>query len=126
MNITLFYVGEGERHGYTVYFYDIKNDGVTVGECELREGNTEQSGNVGYRIDEEYRKKGYATESLKQLKAEAKEKGIDGLVILCDAENIASRRVAEKAGAKFVSETETPENSALYAYGKRKIIKYIM
>ena len=126
MDIKLFYVGEGKRHGYTVYFYDIKNGGVTVGDCELREGDTEQSGNVGYRIDEEYRKNGYATAALGLLKNEATEKGIDGLVILCDAENIASRRVAERSGARLVSENEIPKDSELYAYGKRKTVKYVM
>ena len=126
MDIKLCYVGEGKRHGYTVYFYDIKNGDVTVGECELREGDTEQSGNVGYRIDEEYRKNGYATAALGLLKSEATERGIDELVVLCDPENTASRRVAEKSGARLVSENEIPKDSELYAYGKRKTVKYVM
>lgn len=126
MNIKLVYVGAGERNGYRVYFYDIQNDGVTVGECELRDGDTEEVGNVGYGIDEEYRGNGYATEALRLLKTEAKEKGIDELVILCDPRNTASRRVAEKSGARFISEEEIPEDSVLYAYGKRKTVKYIM
>ena len=122
----LFYRGNGTKHGNTVYYYDIVVDGITVGECELREGNENPCGNVGYRIDIEYRGRGYAAEALVLLKGEAKDRGVENLIICCDSDNAASQSTAKRAGAELIGEEILPEDSELYAYGKRKIVKYMM
>ncbi len=122
----LFYRGDGTKRGNTVYFYDIIVDGKTVGECELRDGETEQCGNVGYRIDIEHRGRGYAADALVLLKTEAEERGIEKLIICCDSDNVASQNTAKRAGAELIGEEDIPEDSELYAYGKRKIIKYLL
>lgn len=98
--------------------------GVTVGAIVLRLGDTEAlrryGGQVGYRVAPAHQRRGYATAALRLLMPVAVSHGLSALWITCRPGNIASRRVLEKAGARFVEVVETPVDSDLFARGDRR------
>ncbi|WP_049731768.1 GNAT family N-acetyltransferase [Rhizobium ecuadorense] len=59
------------------------------------------SGHVGYSVVPWKQRKGYATTALKLLLIIAAKEGLDRLVILCNEDNHASRRVIESNGGEF-------------------------
>ncbi len=64
------------------------------------------SGHMGYTISPKYQGKGYATKMVELALMEAKKLGIDKILITCDKNNFASRRVAEKNGGILESDVE--------------------
>ncbi|MFO0763738.1 MAG: GNAT family N-acetyltransferase [Candidatus Gracilibacteria bacterium] len=61
----------------------------------------ETGGHIGYGIRPSARRKGYATQMLGLALKEAKNLGIDRILITCDHDNIASVKVIEENGGKF-------------------------
>ena len=115
------------KKGLTVYYnFDIRlPDGTPIGDCNLRlGGDTFYTGNIGYRIKEEYRRRGYATAAALKLKAIAASLGMTELYICCAPSNLPSRRVAEKLGALYLGDESIPESHELYAYGRRMTSRY--
>lgn len=81
------------------YFMIRKADGMVVGEigCSLEDSCT--TGKVGYTVVEPCWGHGYATEALRALLAHVlAEPGISRVVAETMGDNVASRRVMEKAG----------------------------
>lgn len=103
---------------------------VVVGAIVLRLGDTESlrryGGQVGYRVAPEHQRRGYATEALRLLMPIAVTHGFAELWVTCRPGNIASRRVLEKAGARFVEVVETPAGSDLFARGDREMCRYLL
>jgi len=58
----------------------------------------EQGGHIGYFISPDYQGKGYGTQALTQGLKKAHLKGIDLVLVTCDADNLGSKRVIEKNG----------------------------
>lgn len=58
-------------------------------------------GHIGYSVRPSERRKGYATEMLRQNLENAKALGIDKLLITCDADNTASERTIQKNGGRL-------------------------
>lgn len=81
----------------TIYWLYV--DGVPVGYGKFRHYLTdallEHGGHIGYCIRPSERKKGYATQLLKEILVQAKEKGLDKVLLTCDETNIGSRKVIE-------------------------------
>ncbi|GAA4218071.1 hypothetical protein GCM10022253_18080 [Sphingomonas endophytica] len=102
---------------------------VTVGAIVLRLGDTESlrryGGQVGYCVAPAHQRRGYATEALRLLMPIAVTHGFAELWVTCRPGNIASRRVLEKAGARFVEVVETPAGSDLFARGDREMCRYL-
>ena len=128
--IRLFYVGDSEKRECLYHNFEIvSSGGVCVGRCFLKEGDENiimTTGNVGYSVDEEHRGHGYASAALRELADAARECGIARLVICCFAENVASARSCENAGARFDAEISLCESDPSYAYGKRRIKRYFL
>jgi len=124
--IALVHVCDKIKGDTVFHVFDIRLDnGVTVGECNLRVGgDNSYSGNVGYRINEEYRNLGYATAAVIELKKRAKSFGVTEFLICCAPDNIPSRRVAEKLGATYLGDVCIHESHELYAYGRRAVSRY--
>ena len=55
-------------------------------------------GHVGYVVAPSYRRKGYATEMLRQTLPIARSVGLGRILLTCDDDNVASRRVIELNG----------------------------
>ncbi len=54
-------------------------------------------GHIGYEINSKYRKKGYGTKILELGLVEAKKLGLKEVLLTCDEDNIASKKIIEKA-----------------------------
>ena len=67
----------------------------------LTESLLETGGHIGYDVRPSARRRGHATEMLRQALAVARDLGIDPALITCDAENVASRTVIERNGGVF-------------------------
>lgn len=82
-------------------------DGVLVGRTsirhELNDWLAKYGGHIGYAVVPEQRRKGYATEILRQALVVAHSIGIDDVLVTCDDTNVASARVIEKCGGEFDS-----------------------
>jgi predicted acetyltransferase len=60
-------------------------------------------GHIGYAVLPEFRRRGYATEILRQALIIARSEGLTSILITCDEDNVASRRVIELNGGVFES-----------------------
>ena len=70
-----------------------------MGWCGLDGRQTPAEPEIFILLDEEYRRKGYGTQCVKELlRMAAEEYGLSGVHGGCDKENIASRRAMEKGG----------------------------
>ncbi len=81
-------------------------DGAFCGAINLRyQPGTEAlpphvSGHIGYSVVPAKRRRGYATEALRQLLPIARQHGLHRVSLTCDPDNAPSRRVAEANGAQ--------------------------
>jgi len=80
-------------------------DGQIVGRVSIRHELNDflrrESGHIGYGVLPAYRRRGYATEILRQALIIARSIGIDRVLITCDDDNIGSIRVIESCGGKL-------------------------
>jgi predicted acetyltransferase len=58
-------------------------------------------GHVGYDVRPSARRRGHATAMLRRALPWCRDLGIDPVLVTCDVDNVASRRVIEKAGGQF-------------------------
>lgn len=77
-------------------------DGVYVGRVSIRhylnEYLSKEGGHIGYDVVPSDRKKGYGTELLKYGLVKSKEMKLEKVLVTCDENNIASRKIIEKCG----------------------------
>ncbi|UNK21327.1 GNAT family N-acetyltransferase [Paenibacillus sp. N3/727] len=80
-------------------------NGIPVGYGKLRHYLTdkllEHGGHIGYVIRPSERSKGYGRLLLKELLDKAKEKQISEVLLTCDEDNAASRRIIESNGGRL-------------------------
>lgn len=83
------------------YLWMVDGDAV-VGRISLRHSLTpwllEVGGHIGYAVRPSARRHGYASEGLRLMRGLAHDLGIDPVLVTCDDDNIASRRVIEANG----------------------------
>ncbi len=88
-----------------------------IGMLRLRIGYTDglyYGGQIGYEIDEAFRGHGYAAAACRLVLPLAKAHGMTKLLVSNERDNLASRRVCEKLGAKHVRLARLPEWTDLY------------
>lgn len=77
-------------------------DGTLVGRASIRFALNDwlalRGGHIGYGVLVEHRRKGYATEILRQALVVARSHGIERVLITCDDTNRASAAVIERCG----------------------------
>ena len=90
----------------TIYWLYV--DGRPVGIGKLRDYLNDflrgWGGHIGYTIRPSERGKGYGNIILRELLKEARRKGIEEVLILCNVTNAASRRVIEANGCELIDE----------------------
>jgi predicted acetyltransferase len=64
-----------------------------------------EGGNIGYDVPPSKRNKGYATQLLSLTLDKARSDGLNKVLITCDKDNTASKRVIEKNGGLYENET---------------------
>lgn len=86
----------------TTYFSVRVEDNTIVGTIQLRHSLTEElkkyGGHIGYGIRPSERQKGYAAQQLELILIKARQLYIPKVLISCDKDNEASRKVALKSG----------------------------
>jgi len=70
---------------------------------ELNDWLAVYGGHIGYAIVPAQRRKGYATEVLRQGLVLARSVGVDDVLIICDDDNFASASVIERCGGELES-----------------------
>ncbi len=94
-------------------FYVAVDGGTVVGRVSLRHRLNDFlrriGGHVGYGVRPGCRRRGYATAMLRQALPIAAAKGIARVLITCDVDNVGSRKVIERCGGVFESETNDPD-----------------
>jgi predicted acetyltransferase len=82
-------------------------DGELVGRVSVRFSLNEylanRGGHIGYAVIREHRRKGYATEMLRQALRFADNAGVRPILVTCDEDNIASAAVIERCGGVLES-----------------------
>jgi predicted acetyltransferase len=87
------------------------DEGRILGVSNLRHWLTphllEHGGHVGYSVRPSERSRGHAARLLRDAARRARRRGIERLLVTCDASNAASARVIEKCGGVLESEVPT-------------------
>ena len=89
-------------------------DNIIVGRVSLRHSLNDFlariGGHIGYGVIPSQRKRGYATEMLRQALPFAASLGITKALIICHEHNVASRKIIEACGGTFESVIDCPES----------------
>jgi predicted acetyltransferase len=124
LHLRLFDLEPEEMKQCPTYRFDIvrNSDGAEIGCIDLRVGFDEEiyySGNIGYRIYEDYRGRGCAAKAASLLFGLAKEHGMEKLMLTCNPDNVASAKTCERIGAKYVEFVRVPKTSEQHQQGDR-------
>jgi predicted acetyltransferase len=100
----------------TSTFWLIDNEEV-VGVVRVRHEEVSTAGHIGYDISPCYRNKGYGTQILRLALVEAKKIGLKEVIVTCNIDNIASRKIIEKNNGELLGTVfDEEENETLYRY----------
>lgn len=84
-----------------------------IGRASIRYGLTDYllkyDGHIGYAVAPEHRRRGYATEILRQSLALLAARGIDRALVTCDDDNVGSYRTIEACGGVLENTIDGPD-----------------
>ena len=107
--------GDPEKGWLPAYHFDICDmDGHSMGHCVLRVGHNENvyyGGNIGYRVEPEYRGHHYSAKACRLLFQLAKMHGLDYVIITTTPDNAASQAIIEGLGGELVETAELPPHN---------------
>jgi predicted acetyltransferase len=87
-------------------------DGEIVGRVSIRHELNEMlrrvAGHIGYGVRPQHRRRGFATEILRQSLIVARSLGIDAVLVTCDEGNVASMTVIERCGGVLENVLDIP------------------
>ncbi len=73
---------------------------VSIRHC-LNEHLAEVGGHVGYAVRPQFRRRGHATQMLRQAIGIAADLGLDQVLLTCNDDNLTSARVIERCGGRL-------------------------
>ncbi len=113
--------GNEEKGWVPAYHFAICDlEGTKMGTCDLRLGHNDKlyfGGNIGYRVEEQYRGHHYAGKACFLLFELAKKHELEYLIITCNPDNYSSRKTCEYAGGKLLEIAELPADSDMRERG---------
>lgn len=110
--------GNADEIPYYYYHIHLKATDEQIGKISIRIGHNKHSyfnGNIGYEINEKNQGKKYALLACKMILTVAKYHDMQYLYLTCDASNIASQKIIEHLGARFL-EIKTPPKDYIFYY----------
>jgi len=88
-----------------------------VGVVRIRHQEVECAGHIGYDISPDCRKRGYGYQILKLALEKCVEIGMEEVILTCNIENTASKKIIEKNNGKLLGTIfDEEENEYLYKY----------
>ena len=88
-------------------------NGQIIGRSSIRHEFNEflarEGGHIGYGVLAEHRRRGYATEILRQSLVIVRSYGVERVLVTCDDDNVGSAAVIERCGGAFESLTDNTE-----------------
>lgn len=95
----------------------LMDEGTFIGRLSIRttrdEAQIRTIGNIGYMIRPSQRRRGYGTAILALALPEAKALGMTRVLVTCDEENVASRRIIERNGGHLEGATPSRNSPGL-------------
>jgi predicted acetyltransferase len=95
-------------------------DSTLVGRTSIRHELNEQlievGGHVGYGVRPAYRRRGFATEILRQSLIIARAVGVERVLVTCDEDNLASASVIERVGGHLEDIRPDPDGNRMRRY----------
>ena len=103
---------DGRRRGLSVpadrvpaSFLVAEVEGELVGRSSIRhalnDGLAAAGGHIGYAVRPAHRRRGFATEILRQSLIIARAEGVERVLVVCDEDNLGSAAVIERLGGAF-------------------------
>lgn len=90
-------------------------NGELVGRASVRfslnEWLAERGGHIGYGVAPQARRRGYATEILRQSLVIARSEGVDSVLVCCNDDNLGSAGAIERCGGVLESLVQDPPGS---------------
>lgn len=103
-----------KKYSSTTSYFVTDENGRLIGAASLRHYLTAEGyktwGHIGYGVRPCERRKGYATQILKMVLAEAKVKKIQRVLLGCHSSNIGSAKVIENCGGVFENTVADPDD----------------
>ena len=104
-----------EQHGFGLWVTIEKASGDFAGFCGLKYLDSTSEIEVGYRLAKRFWGMGFATEAAQaSLRFGFEVHGLDRIVAVVQPENVASCRVAEKIGLRYVTDARFYDTDVKY------------
>lgn len=106
------------------YHFYIVYQNQEAGYIDLRIGYPDSlfyGGQIGYGVDEAFRGRGLAGAACRLLFPVMRAHGMKTAIITNDVDNLASKRVCEKIKARWLCQTDVPQEHEMYKEGHQRV-----